>query len=664
MKNRNKLALIGLLASFTSFLLPAQSHLIISGGHLNFDSNNVMVLKGVNFENNSNHHLHLDGITRISGDAGASNLGGSDSIGFFNLQIDNPNDVLLGQHISVGNSLQFTDGKLDIQNHDISLYGDIQNANESRYVKTSGTGVLKRSISDTLELLFPVGNSTFNPISFKTNNPGNEILEVHVTDEVRENGNSGPVLLDDAVNRSWYVEAQDTSVSNMTIKTQWTTSDELSGFTRNNAFIAHSQNGNPWDLQTGQSASGTDPYSLVKSDAGIPAVFTVLNGDNTPPEALCKNLTVYLDSSGFTKIFASDINDGSYDDRGAVSFSINYSTFNCSNLGDNPIVLTVSDIVGNTASCTSIVTVIDGDYDGDGISDCNDNCPLVANPDQSDVDNDGYGDLCDICPNDDQNIDTDADGIPDCIDVCPFDSDSLQVDTDGDGVGDVCDNCPNKINPSQVDTDGDGIGNPCDQCPNEDDRIDSDNDSIPDCLDICPFDYNPNQLDADDDKIGDACDNCPLVKNSNQKDRDNDGIGDACDNCKFVYNPDQLDSDGDGQGDVCDNSPYGLRLETSVFQNTKHHQESLSYNRIKTYPNPFSDHLNINVEIIQNQIFEINILNPNGVKVSEIHKGLLRKGSYNFQWKPSDLTNESSGIYFLEIKGDNTYKIEQIVHIQ
>jgi hypothetical protein len=60
----------------------------------------------------------------------------------------------------------------------------------------------------------------------------------------------------------------------------------------------------------------------------------------------------------------------------------------------------------------------DEDSDNDGIDDSLDNCPGIANNNQSDVDNDGIGDLCDNCPQD---------------------ANTTQLDTNGNGIGDVCD---------------------------------------------------------------------------------------------------------------------------------------------------------------------------------------------------------------------------------
>ncbi len=50
------------------------------------------------------------------------------------------------------------------------------------------------------------------------------------------------------------------------------------------------------------------------------------------------------------------------------------------------------------------------DFDGDGWSGLQDNCPSLPNSDQLDADADGVGDVCDVCPQDDEN-DVDGDGI-------------------------------------------------------------------------------------------------------------------------------------------------------------------------------------------------------------------------------------------------------------
>jgi subtilisin family serine protease len=136
-----------------------------------------------------------------------------------------------------------------------------------------------------------------------------------------------------------------------------------------------------------------------------------------------------------------------------------------------------------------------GDDDGDGVRNACDNCPAVANPDQSDLDADGAGDACDICPRM----------------WNPGEGQTMTADDDGDGVPNSCDNCPAFASPDTSDADGDGVGDACDSCPNA---------------------WNPGE-------------------EQQTADRDADGRPDACDNCPDHPNPDQADSNGDGRGDAC-----------------------------------------------------------------------------------------------------------------
>jgi hypothetical protein len=67
---------------------------------------------------------------------------------------------------------------------------------------------------------------------------------------------------------------------------------------------------------------------------------------------------------------------------------------------------------GRVASATFTVEEDVTDTDLDGVPNSQDNCPLIANPDQLDTDNDGLGDACDN--------DKDNDGFSNALDVCPL----------------------------------------------------------------------------------------------------------------------------------------------------------------------------------------------------------------------------------------------------
>ncbi len=88
------------------------------------------------------------------------------------------------------------------------------------------------------------------------------------------------------------------------------------------------------------------------------ATVTVI--DSIPPVALCKNISVSLDSTGYASIKATNIDNGSTDACGIAGKSASQTAFNCSNTGANTIILTVTDVNGNTSTCASSVTVTGG----------------------------------------------------------------------------------------------------------------------------------------------------------------------------------------------------------------------------------------------------------------------------------------------------------------
>ena len=88
------------------------------------------------------------------------------------------------------------------------------------------------------------------------------------------------------------------------------------------------------------------------------AIVTV--EDVTAPVVVCQDITVELDPvTGTVTIAGTDIDNGSTDACGIASYDLDIDTFDCSNIGDNTVILTVADVNGNTATCTATVTVED-----------------------------------------------------------------------------------------------------------------------------------------------------------------------------------------------------------------------------------------------------------------------------------------------------------------
>ena len=82
--------------------------------------------------------------------------------------------------------------------------------------------------------------------------------------------------------------------------------------------------------------------------------------DDEAPVANCQDITVNLDpNTGTASIVGTDVDNGSTDNCGIVSYSVTPNSFTSADLGDNTVTLTVTDAAGHTSTCTAIVTITD-----------------------------------------------------------------------------------------------------------------------------------------------------------------------------------------------------------------------------------------------------------------------------------------------------------------
>ena len=198
------------------------------------------------------------------------------------------------------------------------------------------------TVSNNAPVAFPIGTTTV--IWTATDAAGNTATATQIITVVDVNA---PVIVAPAP-INVITDASNCFASNVSLGIPVVTDNCSVGSVTNNAPANYPIG------TTNVTWTATDIYGNIAT-----AVQTVVVTDIIAPIAITQNVTVTLNNQGVAVVTANQINNGSIDNCSAVTLTVAPSSFTCSQIGINQVVLTVTDTSGNATTATAQVTVVD-----------------------------------------------------------------------------------------------------------------------------------------------------------------------------------------------------------------------------------------------------------------------------------------------------------------
>ncbi|SEP79960.1 T9SS type A sorting domain-containing protein [Flavobacterium urocaniciphilum] len=261
-----------------------------------------------------------------------------------NISVASPINLNVGNLNIYGTASLNNSAKITLNNNSLILKGKTASATGdlTSYIVTNGTGKVSVENVDVARGIvnLPIGTSTtFNPVLL-TNSGVNDTFSARVETGISSTYSGeipGSLLTNNAVNATWFINEATAGGSNVSLGLQWNTSQELSGFDRNNAKMGHF-NGVLWDGFSG-ALSGTDPYTYLVNGISTFSPFSIQNNSVLSEEEF--NVT-----TSFIKLFPNPSNGEfsiniSEDLRGS-----NVSIYNL--IGQKVMSFEMNDLITNT----------------------------------------------------------------------------------------------------------------------------------------------------------------------------------------------------------------------------------------------------------------------------------------------------------------------------
>jgi hypothetical protein len=153
----------------------------------------------------------------------------------------------------------------------------------TNYFQTNGAGKVIRTIPTGSNLLFPIGNSAYNPVSIKNNTGTSDVFSVNVIDAVYLNGTSGTTVSTPVVNRTWDISKTNNNANlGVDFEFGWNTGEIANGTTLTDPRMNH-HTGSFWEVPSVASTVVGSNSLTVTGYTGNFSPFAISDGASPLP---------------------------------------------------------------------------------------------------------------------------------------------------------------------------------------------------------------------------------------------------------------------------------------------------------------------------------------------------------------------------------------------
>jgi len=193
----------------------------------------------------------------------------------------------------------------------------VKNASTDAYIQTNGCGKLIINVATGKSVLFPVGNSSYNPVTVANSTGTNDCFSARVLDEMFTNGTTGGIVSLSRVTRSWDITKSNPNTgSGVSMTFFWdATNDVIGSPVYMSLFRFDSTAG--WAQQTGTTSTSTNKltYSNYKGDMTL---FGIANSAGSLP-------LTWLSFSGVMNQQTATLNWNTVNEQNTKDFLVQHS---------------------------------------------------------------------------------------------------------------------------------------------------------------------------------------------------------------------------------------------------------------------------------------------------------------------------------------------------